>query len=129
VYRGVTVVDYEHMCPRYEKAAEILGRKWTTLIIRILLGGKKRFVEFREQIPQVSDRLLSERLKALEAEGIVTRRVCPTKPVRVEYELTEKGRALEPVVKAIQAWAEQYCDPEPRQPPSSGQADAGGSPS
>lgn len=99
------------MCPRYEKAAEILGKKWTTLIVRILLGGKKRFVEFRGQIPQLSDRLLSERLKALEAEGIVVRHVYDTKPVRVEYELTEKGRALEAVVNSIQSWAEQWCLP------------------
>lgn len=96
------------MCPRYEQAAEVLGKKWTGLMIRILLGGKKRFVEFRAQMPMVSDRLLSERLKYLEDEGIVIRRVYDTKPVRIEYELTEKGRALEPVVLAIQDWAESW---------------------
>jgi DNA-binding HxlR family transcriptional regulator len=99
------------MCPRYEKAMEILGKKWTGLIIRILLGSKKRFGEFHEQMPEVSDRLLSERLKNLEDEGIVVRRVYDTKPVRIEYELTDKGRALESVVASVQDWAGQWCEP------------------
>jgi DNA-binding HxlR family transcriptional regulator len=105
-------VDYQQMCPRYEKAIDVLGKKWTGLIIRILMGGKKRFGEFHAQMPDVSDRLLSERLKTLEDEGVIIRRVFDTKPVRVEYELTAKGRALEPVVTAIQAWGEHWCEPE-----------------
>ncbi|HEY3365367.1 MAG TPA: helix-turn-helix domain-containing protein [Symbiobacteriaceae bacterium] len=101
------------MCPRYEKAFEVLGKKWTGLIIRILMGGPKRFCEFREQVPELSDRLLSERLKELEEEAIIARVVQPTKPVLIEYALTEKGRALEAVVEAIQIWAERWMVPFP----------------
>jgi DNA-binding HxlR family transcriptional regulator len=101
-------VGYEAMCPRYEKAFEVLGKKWTGLILRILMGGPKRFCEFRAQVPEVSDRLLSERLKELEDEGIVRRVVYDSKPVLIEYELTDKGRALESVVGAVQSWGEKW---------------------
>lgn len=104
------------MCPRYEKAIELLGKKWTGLLLRVLMGGPKRFGEFRLQVPELSDRILSERLKELEDEGIVRRVVHHTKPVLIEYELTEKGRALQPVVQAVQEWAERWvelgCPPE-----------------
>jgi len=103
-------VGYDSMCPRYEKAVEVLGKKWTGLILRIMLGGPRRFGEFRQQVPEVSDRLLSERLKELEEAGIVRRRVYDTKPVLIEYELTDKGRALEGVVQAIQNWAEAWVE-------------------
>lgn len=103
-------MGYDSMCPRYEKAFEVLGKKWTGLILRILMGGPKRFCEFRTQVPEVSDRLLSERLKELEDEGIVQRQVYNTKPVLIEYELTEKGRSLEPVVQQVQVWAEKWCE-------------------
>lgn len=103
-------MGYESMCPRYERAFEVLGKKWTGLILRILMGGPRRFSEFRAQVPEVSDRLLSERLKELEDGGIVRRVVYNTKPVLIEYELTEKGKALEPVVQQVQAWAEQWME-------------------
>lgn len=103
-------MGYNMMCPRYEKAFEVLGKKWTGLILRILMGGPKRFGEFRTQVPDVSDRLLSERLKELEDEGIVQRKVYNTKPVLIEYELTDKGRALEPVVLQVQDWAEKWVE-------------------
>ncbi|HLN61382.1 MAG TPA: helix-turn-helix domain-containing protein [Symbiobacteriaceae bacterium] len=101
-------MGYDAMCPRYEKAFEVLGKKWTGLLLRILMGGPKRFGEFRVQVPELSDRLLSERLKELEDEGIVRRIVYDTKPVLIEYELTEKGRSLEPVVQAVGTWAEKW---------------------
>lgn len=101
-------MGYDTMCPRYEKAFEVLGKKWTGLLLRILMGGPKRFGEFRVQVPELSDRLLSERLKELEDEGIVRRIVYDTKPVLIEYELTEKGRSLEPVVQAVGEWAEKW---------------------
>lgn len=101
-------MGYDTMCPRYEKAFEVLGKKWTGLLLRILMGGPKRFGEFRVQVPELSDRLLSERLKELEDEGIVRRIVYDTKPVLIEYELTEKGRSLEPVVQAVGMWAEKW---------------------
>ncbi|PZD94336.1 MULTISPECIES: winged helix-turn-helix transcriptional regulator [Paenibacillus] len=101
-------MDYSRMCPKYESAAELLGKKWTGLIIRVLLGGPKRFKEIKEQIPEMSDKMLTDRMKELELLGIVKRNVYPEMPVRIEYELTEKGRGLEPVIQSIQQWGEQW---------------------
>lgn len=104
-------MGYDQMCPRYERAMELLGKKWTGLILRILLGGPRRFSEFRAQVTELSDRVLSERLRELEEEEIITRLVHPTKPVLIEYALTDKGRALEPVVQSVQEWAESWVAP------------------
>lgn len=97
-------------CPRYHRAMEILGGRWTNEIVRALLGGASRFSEFTAAIPGLSDRLLSERLKSLEAEGLVIRTVVPDKPVRVEYQLTDKGRDLADVVQALARWAETWVE-------------------
>ena len=96
------------MCPRYESAADLLGKKWTGRIIHVLLGGPKRFKDIKEQIPEMSDKMLTDRMKELECSGVVVRNVYPEMPVRIEYELTEKGRDLEPVIYAIQQWAEKW---------------------
>lgn len=101
-------MDYSKMCPKYESAAELLGKKWTGLIIRVLLGGPKRFKDIKEQIPDMSDKMLTDRMKELEALGILTRTVYPEMPVRIEYELTEKGRQLEEVIVSIQSWGETW---------------------
>lgn len=97
------------MCPRYEAAAQLLGKKWTGMLLRVLLAGPTRFSDFTRQIPDVSARLVAERLKELEEHGIVVRTVHTERPISVEYSLTEKGRALTPVVEAIQTWAERWC--------------------
>jgi DNA-binding HxlR family transcriptional regulator len=81
-------------CPLYHGAVELIGRRWTGAILRALLAGQTRFSEITAVVPGLSDRLLSERLKELESEGIVTRLVIPETPVRVEYHLTAKGRDL-----------------------------------
>ena len=94
-------------CAYYHRAVELIGKRWTGAIINVLMEGPLRFSEVRQLVPDLSDRLLSERMKELEAEGIVERRVVDDTPVRVEYELTPKGRALEPVVSALKDWA---CD-------------------
>ncbi|MFS0727212.1 winged helix-turn-helix transcriptional regulator [Paenibacillus sp. 1P07SE] len=101
-------MDYSKMCPKYESAAEILCKKWTGLIIRVLLDGPKRFKEMKEQIPDMSDKMLTDRMKELEAMDIVKRTVYPEMPVRIEYELTEKGRGLEPIIQSIQGWGEHW---------------------
>ncbi|MFC4770031.1 winged helix-turn-helix transcriptional regulator [Effusibacillus consociatus] len=101
-------MDYTTMCPKYEAGIEVLGKRWTGLIIRVLLGGPRRFRDIKEIVPEMSDKMLTERLKELEALGILTRHVYPETPVRVEYELTDKGRDLEPVVEAIQSWSEKW---------------------
>lgn len=92
-------------CPAYTRAIEIVGKRWTGAILRALMSGANRFSEVLALVPGLSDRLLSERLKELEHEGIVARRVIPDTPVRVEYTLTEKGRDLGEVVRAVAAWA------------------------
>ncbi|WP_317890161.1 winged helix-turn-helix transcriptional regulator [Paenibacillus sabuli] len=101
-------MDYSKMCPKYEAAAELLGKKWTGLIIRVLLGGPKRFKEIKEQIPEMSDKMLTDRMKELETMNVVKRTVYPEMPVRIEYELTSKGQGLEPVILSIQDWGEEW---------------------
>lgn len=104
------------MCPKFELAFKLLGKRWTGLIIRSMLSGRHRFSEISEAIPEMSDRMLVERLKELEAEGIVKREVYPETPVRITYQLTDKGRALEAVMDEVQKWADtwlketQECD-------------------
>jgi len=87
---------------------KILGKRWTGLVIRVLLDGPARFSEMAARIPEMSDRMLAERLRELEVEGIVRRDVFPETPVRIEYRLTEKGRALAPVMDQVHAWADQW---------------------
>ncbi|MFY0546408.1 winged helix-turn-helix transcriptional regulator [Brevibacillus sp. H7] len=98
----------EQMCPKYEGAMNILGKRWTGLIIHVLLRGACRFKEIREMVPQMSDKMLSERLKELEELGILERKVYPEIPVRIEYELTKKGQELRPVIESIQAWGHKW---------------------
>jgi len=98
-------------CSQFHRAVELIGSRWTGTIINALLGGKVRYATLRDAIPDISDRMLSERLRELEAEGIVLRLVTPETPVRVEYELTEKGLALEKTFRAIAAWAHDWVPP------------------
>jgi DNA-binding HxlR family transcriptional regulator len=98
----------DELCPRYQAAVEVLGKRWTALIVRVLLHHPRRFSEMATAISGLSDRLLSERLKELEAFGILERRVFPETPVRIEYALTAKGRQLQEVVDAIQHWADCF---------------------
>jgi DNA-binding HxlR family transcriptional regulator len=105
-------------CPRYHHAVEIIGRRWTGAILRGMLAGLTRFSDLAAAVPGLSDRMLSERLKELDAEGIVKRVVLPETPVRVEYHLTEKGRALGTAIGALTEWAEEWV--EPVQPVKSG---------
>jgi DNA-binding HxlR family transcriptional regulator len=95
-------------CPNYHRAVELIGGRWTGAVLRALLTGVKRFTDLTETIPGLSDRMLSQRLKELEAEGIVVRTVIPDTPVRVEYSLTEKGRALQAAIEAVSGWADRW---------------------
>lgn len=94
-------------CP-VNRAQDIIGKKWTTLIIRDLKSGTKRFGELRKGLGHVSTKTLTERLRELESQGLVTRQVYPTVPVTVEYSLTDKGLALWPVIEAMREWAEDW---------------------
>lgn len=96
-------------CPQFHHAVELIGRRWTGAIIRaMLVGGITRFSDLTQAVPGLSDRMLSERLKELEVEGIVRRIVFPETPVRIEYQITDKGRGLGNVVNSIGAWANEW---------------------
>ncbi|MBI5104622.1 MAG: helix-turn-helix transcriptional regulator [Solirubrobacterales bacterium] len=102
-------------CPLYHEAVELIGRRWTGAIVEVLLqGGALRFSEIAHAVPELSDRLLSERLKDLEARGVVSRQVEPGPPIRVRYELTDMGRSLEPALTELKAWARRWLDAAPR---------------
>ncbi|MGZ9586108.1 winged helix-turn-helix transcriptional regulator [Paenibacillus marinisediminis] len=100
------------LCPRFEAAFCILGKRWNGLLIMGLLSGPKRFKDISSLIPSMSDKMLSERMKDLECAGIVQRNVYPETPVRIEYALTEKGLALMPVMQSISTWAETWVEDE-----------------
>ena len=97
-------------CPHLHEAIELVGKRWSGAIISVLLESSEpmRFSEVGQAIPQLSDRLLSERMKELEARGIVDRQVHAEAPVRVEYELTPMGRDLAPALEALRRWALNY---------------------
>ncbi|HEY1594432.1 MAG TPA: helix-turn-helix domain-containing protein [Thermoleophilaceae bacterium] len=102
------VAGRSECCALYHRAVELVGKRWTGAILLVLLDGPLRFSEIRHLVPDLSDRLLSERLKELETEDIVERRVLDGSPVRVEYALTGKGLALEPAVRALKSWANAW---------------------
>ncbi len=95
-------------CPYYHEAVELIGRRWTGAILRVLMDGSLRFSEIAHAVPELSDRLLSERMKELEARGIVERTVHPGPPLRVEYKLSQMGRELEPALSELQRWAKRW---------------------
>ncbi|MEA2217807.1 MAG: hypothetical protein QOJ35_433 [Solirubrobacteraceae bacterium] len=96
-------------CPLYHEAIELIGRRWTGAIVSVLIHRTTlRFGEIADSVPELSDRLLSERMKELEARGVVVRTVRPGRPVRVEYELTEMGRELAPAVHELERWARRW---------------------
>jgi len=95
-------------CPLYHEAVELVGRRWTGAIIRVLMDGPMRFSEVAQAVPELSDRLLSERMKELESRGIVERTVHPGPPVRVEYALSTMGVELGPALLELQRWARHW---------------------
>jgi len=96
------------LCPRFHKAVELVGRRWTGAIVRVLLTGPHRFNELLQAIPGLSDRLLTERLRELENEGLITREVQPGSPVRVSYQLSCAGAELQGAMDALGHWAERW---------------------
>jgi DNA-binding HxlR family transcriptional regulator len=95
-------------CPLYHEAVELVGKRWTGAILRVLMDGPLRFSEIAQAVPELSDRLLSERMKELEARGLVKRRVHPGPPLRVQYSLSAMGQELEPALAELQRWAERW---------------------
>lgn len=114
------------VCNRFHRAVELIGGRWTGAIIQTLLQGKTRYALIKAAIPDITDRMLSERLRSLEAEELVTRWVFADSPVRVEYELTEKGRSLESALREIGAWAEEWIPLEAPQVEDPIHPDSGG---
>ncbi|HEY8852352.1 MAG TPA: helix-turn-helix domain-containing protein [Gemmatimonadaceae bacterium] len=103
------------ICARFHQAVELIGGRWTGAIIQTLIQGKTRYALIKAAIPDITDRMLSERLRFLESEELVTRRVVPESPIRVEYELTEKGATLQSSLREIGTWAERWIPLEPEE--------------
>ena len=93
--------------------AEIIATKWTPLIVHDLSEGPRRFMELEHACPGISPRTLSERLDMLEAQGVLVRHSYPESPPRVEYELSEKGRALLPIIREMRRFGRAWMLPEP----------------
>lgn len=100
-------MNQQTICPRFEKALMLLNHRWNTLLIYQLLDGPQRYSTIKKQL-NISSRVLTERLKELEREEIVLRTVIPSTPVVIEYELTQKGYAITPVLKAIEQWSSEW---------------------
>jgi DNA-binding HxlR family transcriptional regulator len=100
--------DEPKLCSRYHHAVELIGRRWSGAIISVMLGGPQCFNELVAAVPGLSDRLLSERLRELESEGLVRRTVRSGPPVRVSYELTPAGENLKPVIEGLGKWAQRW---------------------
>ena len=99
-------------CPHFHKAVELVGKRWTGAILYVLMHADRplRFSEIAHAVPDLSDRLLSERMKELERCGIVEREVTAMSPIKVEYALTDRGRQLEPALNEIKDWADRWLE-------------------
>lgn len=100
--------DKDDFCPYFHHAVELIGRRWTGVVLRSMLAGASRFGDIAAAVPGLSDKMLAERLKELEAEGMITRTVVPETPVRVEYHLTDKGRAVDGCLQELDRWADKW---------------------
>jgi len=99
--------SYEQQCP-IARTLDLVGDRWTLLVVRDLFLGRTKFKEFLQESPGIPTRMLSERLKGLEANGLIERRVYSYHPLRAEYHLTELGRSLQPVVEAVVTWGLEH---------------------
>ena len=103
---------HDHGCA-VAATADVITSKWTPLIVHDLSGGPRRFMQLEHACPGISPRTLSERLDMLELQGIVIRRSYPESPPRVDYELTDKGRALLPIIREMRRFGHTWLIPEP----------------
>lgn len=97
------------VCESFQQAAQLVGTRWVPQIVWVLVGGPHRYSALRDAIPDISDTVLSERLRMLERHGIVARTVTPTTPVLIDYALTDRGRELSVVVEALSTWADRWA--------------------
>jgi len=96
------------MCARFQSAVDLMAKRWTPLVVQLLLKRPHRYSELLTELEVVTEGMLSQRLKELEGAGVVERRVIDDQPVRVEYHLTDKGRALSRVISGLERWAEEW---------------------
>jgi DNA-binding HxlR family transcriptional regulator len=101
------MTHHSNFSPEFHRAVELIGKRWSGAIVREMMAGATRFTDLMHAIPDLSERMLCARLRALEEEGIVERRVLGV-PMRVEYRLTEKGRDLRDVLAAVGEWANRW---------------------
>lgn len=97
------------VCESFQRAAQLVGKRWVPQIVWVLLDGPRRYSLVRDAIPEISDTVLSERLRELEAAGILTRAVTPSTPVLIEYALSERGRDLAKVIDGLATWADRWA--------------------
>jgi DNA-binding HxlR family transcriptional regulator len=110
--------DVRRVCERFHTAIELIGTRWSGAILRVMVTGQHRYAHIKAAVPGLSDTMLAQRLRTMEADGLIERRVIPTSPVQVEYHLTEMGRELEPVLDAVIAWSHKWI-PLPSTPAES----------
>jgi DNA-binding HxlR family transcriptional regulator len=110
--------DMHTVCVRFHAAIELIGSRWSGAILRVIFTGQCRYAQIKAAVPGLSDTMLAQRLRMLETEGLIERRVVPASPVQVEYYLTEKGRDLEPALEAVIAWSHKWI-PLPDESPGS----------
>lgn len=108
----MTQGSYRQFCP-VAMAAEILCTRWTVIVLRELVGGSTRFNDLRRGVPRMSPALLSQRLKDLEAAGVICRTASPRDPGVFEYQLTTSGRELAPLIDAFGVWGQRWVESEP----------------
>jgi len=109
-HRELDVDSIRPYCPYYAAAMDMLGRRWAATVLRALLAGATRFRDIAGAVPDMTDKVLAQRLKDLEADGLIERTVQPTTPVRIEYRLTEKGTALGKVLLELNRWALEWIE-------------------
>jgi DNA-binding HxlR family transcriptional regulator len=110
------------VCESFQHAAELVARRWVPQIVWVLLGGPRRYSVLRAAIPEISDTVLSDRLRELEAKGIITRVVTPSTPVLIEYALSERGHDLAKVIDGLATWADRWASVRTRKVPARGRA-------
>ncbi|WP_111768468.1 winged helix-turn-helix transcriptional regulator [Nakamurella deserti] len=104
------------VCVRFHRAVELIGARWSGAILRALFTGQHRFAGIKAAIPGISDTMLAQRLRELEAASVVDRQVVSTSPLVVEYRLTERGLELAPVMDALTTWAHRWIEPSGAEP-------------
>ncbi|HEX3784730.1 MAG TPA: helix-turn-helix domain-containing protein [Pseudonocardiaceae bacterium] len=102
-------IDEVHsVCTRFHTAIELIGTRWTGAILRAIFTDQHRYAQIKAAVPGLSDTMLAQRLRTMEAEGLIQRRVIASSPVSVEYHLTAMGRDLEPALNALMAWSHKW---------------------